>query len=120
VKQFKPQAIIRNGGADPHYQDELADLALTYQGLWSIGHAVSLASVDAGCGVIDLVCGGYNPGYEEKGLYALLSGCIGKPLQYGEEGIRPVNDPGVLKKTREVINELSDVLSQFWDIEKIK
>jgi acetoin utilization protein AcuC len=62
VHQFKPQVIIRNGGADPHYLDELADLGLTYRGLWAIGKAVSEASDEIGCGLVDLLCGGYNPG----------------------------------------------------------
>jgi acetoin utilization protein AcuC len=120
ANQFNPQVIIRNGGADPHYQDELADLGLTYKGLWSIGRAVSEASTHLGCGVVDLVCGGYNPGFEERGLYALLSGSIGKPLTYVEEGEQPTRDESVLEMTKGVINRLSDVLAPYWDIEKIE
>lgn len=116
VKQFKPQIIIRNGGADPHYQDELADLALTYRGLWSIGRAVSEAAEDVGCGVVDLLCGGYNPGFEEFGLYALLSGSMGKPLTFSEKGRKPKPDPEVLQKTVGVIKGLGEVLSSYWRI----
>lgn len=118
VRQFKPQVIIRNGGADPHYQDELADLGLTYGGLWSIGRSVSEAAKEAGCGVVDLVCGGYNTGYEEKGLYALLSGELGLSLTYQEEGSHPLPDSTVVSKTRTIINQLSDVLSDYWNINK--
>lgn len=118
VRQFKPQAIVRNGGADPHYQDELAELGLTYRGLWSIGRAVSEAAEEAGCGLVDLVCGGYNPGYEEKGLFSLLSGELGLDLNYREEGLPRVSDPTVVSETKAVINRLSDVLSGYWNIEK--
>ena len=119
VRQFKPQVIIRNGGADPHYQDELADLALTYHGLWSIGHVVADTAKDLGCGVVDLVCGGYNPGYEEWGLYSLLCGSLGKPLTFSEKGERPARDSTVYGKTVETVNGLRDVLKPYWDIEKV-
>ena len=118
IRQFKPQVIIRNGGADPHYQDELAELGLTYRGLWSIGRAVSEAAEEAECGLVDLVCGGYNPGYEEKGLYSLLSGELGLDFNYREEGPPPVSDPAVVFKTKAVINRLSDAINEYWDIEK--
>ncbi|MCX6649856.1 MAG: hypothetical protein NTV61_10805 [Candidatus Bathyarchaeota archaeon] len=67
VRQFQPQVIIRNGGADPHYQDELAELGLTYGGLWSIGRATSEAADEVSCGMVDLVCGGIIRGMRRKG-----------------------------------------------------
>jgi acetoin utilization protein AcuC len=117
VRQFRPQVIIRNGGADPHYQDELAELALTYKGLWLIGRKVSDTAKEIGCGVVDLVCGGYNPGHEEWGLYALLSGSIGKPLTFSERGRKPKHDESVLGKTSEIVKELGEVLSPYWKID---
>jgi acetoin utilization protein AcuC len=119
VRQFRPQVIIRNGGADPHYQDELADLGLTYGGLWSIGKSTCEAAEEIGCGVVDLVCGGYNPGYEEKGLYAIFCGELGQGLSYREEGPPPTKDIKVVNKTNAVINQLSDILKDYWRIEKI-
>lgn len=120
VRQFKPQIIIRNGGADSHYQDELADLGLTYQGLWSIGRAVSESAKEAGCGVVDLVCGGYNPGYEEKGLFSLLSGELNLPLKYREDAPNLNRDASVFSQTQAVINSLSEALKGYWEIEKFK
>jgi len=116
VTQFKPQVIIRNGGADPHHLDELAELALTYDGLWSIGRSVVEAASEVGCGVVDLLCGGYAPGLEEKGLYALFSGELGQRLGYGEDA-PPSPPPDVLDKTRSVIDELGENLRDYWDIE---
>ncbi len=119
VRQFRPQVIIRNGGADPHYQDELAKLALTYRGLWSIGRAVSEASAEVGCGVVDLLCGGYNPGHEEWGLYALLSGSLGRELRFRERGRRPKVDSTIVERTSDVLNELGEVLSSYWAIDRV-
>jgi acetoin utilization protein AcuC len=120
AKQFNPQVIIRNGGADPHHQDELADLGLTYRGLWSIGHAVAGTARDLGCGVVDLVCGGYNPGVEEWGLYALLSGSMGKPLTFGENDLNPNSDSTIYGKTVDVVSGLREVIKPYWRIEKVE
>lgn len=117
VRQFRPQVIIRNGGADPHHADELAELGLTYQGLWSIGMAASKAAEEVGCGLVDLLCGGYNPGSEEKGLFSLFSGELGLDLSVREE--KPsVPDSTVASKTKRMINRLSEVISGYWKIEK--
>jgi acetoin utilization protein AcuC len=118
MRQFKPQIIIRNGGADPHYQDELAELGLTYKGLWSIGRAVAEVAKEMNCGVVDLLCGGYSPGREEKGLYALFSGELGLHLTQEEDKLPPIYNPSVLSKTKAVINQLSDLIADYWEIEK--
>lgn len=120
VRQFRPQVIIRNGGADPHYQDELAELGLSYQGLWSIGRAVSEAANEVGCGVVDLLCGGYNPGYEEKGLYALLCGELDLALPFHEDSPNPARDTSVFSQTEAVIDGLSEALKGYWKIEKFE
>ncbi len=118
VNQFKPQVIIRNGGADPHYQDELAELGLSYGGLWSIGEAVAKAAEEANCGLVDLLCGGYSQGREEKGLYALFSGEYSLPQTQKEDVPPPSHDPSVLPRTDDVINKLSNLLIDYWEIEK--
>jgi len=116
VRQFRPQVIIRSGGADPHFQDELADLGLTFRGLWSVGRAVVEAAERAGCGLVDLLCSGYNPGTEEQGLYALFSGELGIELELREsQALEPV-DPRLLEKTGDVIDELAKILKPYWTL----
>lgn len=115
VRQFRPQIIIRNGGADPHFQDELADLNLSYRGLQMIGKSTVEMSDEIGCGLVDLVCSGYNPGYEEKGLYALLAGEIGLKLDYEEQ--IPVSEKNVIEKTSKTIKDLSLLLDDYWKID---
>ena len=58
VEQYEPEIIIRTGGADPHFQDELAGLSLTFHGLWEVGRYVVEVAEHAGCGLIDLICSG--------------------------------------------------------------
>jgi acetoin utilization protein AcuC len=116
VRQYKPQVIIRNGGADPHFQDELADLDLSYQGLRMIGEATVEAAEEAECGVIDLVCSGYHPGFEEKGLYAILSGELGLELNYEEDEPRPEPVKGCIEKTNSTIKDLGNILEDYWNI----
>lgn len=116
VQQYRPQVIIRNGGADPHFQDELADLELSYAGLRMIGEATVEAAEMAGCGLVDLVCSGYNPGFEEKGLYAILSGELGLSLDYMEDVPKPEPVAGCVEKTVSMIDELSTILRDYWRI----
>jgi acetoin utilization protein AcuC len=115
-RQFKPEVIIRNGGADPHFQDELADLDMSYTGLRMIGEETVRAAEEAGCGLVDLVCSGYNPGYEEKGLYAILCGELGLELNYMEDEPQPEPISGCIEKTNSTINELSHLLRDYWKI----
>jgi acetoin utilization protein AcuC len=116
TRQFKPDVIIRNGGADPHYQDELAELGLTYKGLWSIGRSTSEAANEMNCGLVDLLCGGYNPGYEERGLYALLLGELNQELKFHEESPPPKKNTKTLEKTEEILNQLRNYISGYWSI----
>jgi acetoin utilization protein AcuC len=117
VRQFQPQVIIRNGGADPHFQDELADLDLSYAGLWMIGQATAESAREVGCGLVDLLCSGYNPGFEEKGLLALLSGELDLELNYKEDEVLPEPVEGCVEKTSSTILELSHILRDYWNIE---
>jgi acetoin utilization protein AcuC len=116
ARQFKPEVIIRNGGADPHYLDELAELGLTYRGLWSLGRSASEAADEMGCGLVDLLCGGYNPGHEEWGLYALLLGELNQELKFHEEGHSPKKNTKTLEKTEEILKKLRNSISGYWSI----
>ena len=117
VEQFDPDVIIRTGGADPHFQDELAGLSLTYRDLWDVGRYVVEVAEQAGCGVIDLICSGYNPGMEELGLYSLFLGELDAELDISES-TAPEAIPGVLNETNNVLDELVSILEPFWNLPK--
>jgi len=116
VREFRPQVVIRCGGADPHFQDELADLALTFSGLWSVGRAVVEEAERAGCPLVDLLCSGYNPGTEVQGLYALFSGELEAELDVKESQAPEPEDPKLLEKTADVIDELAKILKPYWTL----
>jgi acetoin utilization protein AcuC len=116
VEQFDPEIIIRTGGADPHFEDELAGLSLTFRGLWNLGKRVMDVARVADCRVVDLICSGYNPGTEEQGLYSLFCGELGAELDIVESSI-PNTTPEVLVDTDKMIDDLAHILEPFWNIE---
>jgi len=114
AKAFRPQAIIRNGGSDPHFLDGLANLGLTFSGLRSVGKAVSDAASSAGCGVVDLCCSGYNPETVAEGWLAILSGLIGVKVELEGRGVPRRTNPRLLEATNVTIEELANRLSDYW------
>ena len=117
VEQFEPEVIIRTGGADPHFQDELAGLSLTFKGLWDVGRSVVEVAERAGVKLIDLICSGYNPGTEELGLYSLFLGELDEKLDIVESTSPEITDE-VFEETNRTIDELSSILEPYWDIPK--
>ncbi|MCW3991414.1 MAG: histone deacetylase [Candidatus Bathyarchaeota archaeon] len=116
ARAFRPQVIIRNGGSDPHYRDGLTSLGLTFNGLRSIGAAVSQAASASGCGVVDLCCSGYNPETVAEGWLAILSGLMGVEVELDERRPPPTARPEMLKATEAVIDRLAERLSGHWSL----
>ncbi len=116
ARAFRPQAIIRNGGSDPHFRDGLVSLGLTFTGLRSIGEAVADAASAADCGVVDLCCSGYNPETVAEGWLSLLSGLIGVELDLVERPSPRRGGPRLLRATEKVIDTLAERLSGYWDL----
>jgi acetoin utilization protein AcuC len=114
VREFRPQAIIRNGGSDPHFSDGLGSLNLTFEGLRSIGEAVAGAASGVGCGVVDLCCSGYNPETVAQGWLALLSGVAGFEAPLQETTAPSQASSGVLRETSAVIGEVRSKLADYW------
>ena len=116
VKEFKPQIIIRNGGSDPHFADELTQLGLTIDGFKMIGEKVrKLAEICHGK-VIDMIGSGYNKKVLPYGWLALISGLTGLKIEIKE----PIPIPQRLKKdlaleeTKKVISEVKSNFKSFW------
>jgi len=59
VAEFKPQIILRNGGADPHVGDKLTSLGLQVADFTMIGNRVRAMSEICDGKVIDLLASGY-------------------------------------------------------------
>jgi acetoin utilization protein AcuC len=112
VEQFKPQAIIRNGGADPHFSDALGSLRLTYEGFHSIGKMVREASDNYRIPVVNMSCSGYNPKTVAEGMYAIFVGLLSRELDI-KEMEEPEPYESQIQAVRDIISELSNLLKDY-------
>ena len=80
-----------------------------------VGRVVAEAASRAGCGLVDLLCSGYNPGVEEIGLYAILSGELGLEFPFKEE-FEPASGEGLIDETGRVIREVGAALRGYWSL----
>lgn len=116
TQEFKPQIIIRNGGSDPHFADELTQLGLTIDGFRMIGEKVRELSEICEGKEIDLIGSGYNKKVLPYAWLALISGLADFKVEIEE----PIPIPPELQKdpslevTKKVIEELKRNLKKYW------
>jgi acetoin utilization protein AcuC len=75
AREFKPEILIRNGGSDPHYADELTQLGLSVADFKKLGSLVREAAGDTP--IVDMYGSGYNPIVLSACWMSLLSGTTG-------------------------------------------
>lgn len=117
VFDFQPQVIIRNGGSDPHFSDQLTNLALTINGFSLIGRTVREMAENVCKGrVIDMIGSGYNKEVLPYAWLALLTGLGDLPWPLAETWplTSKYHKNGPLKYTKEMIKELKFLLREFW------
>jgi len=115
AEEFNPQIIIRYGGSDPHYLDELTDLGLTLDGFKMIGDYVKKIAEKICQGkVVDLITSGYNLKILPFAWASLICGLLDLDIDFNlEEKGAPPPDTG-LKETEIIIEELKNLLKKFW------
>jgi len=114
--EYKPEAIVRYGGSDPHYMDELTGLGLTIDGFRMIGRKVSELSEGLTEGrSIDLLLSGYNPVVLPYAWAALISGLLDIDIDLSglNEEPKPMHD-SKLTETKDMVNELKKHLKKYW------
>jgi len=114
TNEFEPQVIIRNGGSDPHFSDQLTNLGLTIRGFKIIGKEVrNLAKICQGK-EIDLIASGYDLKTLPYCWSALISSLVGREIKL-EEKIPPYlkKDPA-LNETKKLIKEIKKRLKKYW------
>ncbi|MCM8781365.1 MAG: hypothetical protein NC908_05530, partial [Candidatus Omnitrophica bacterium] len=114
--EFKPEIIIRYGGSDPHYLDELANLGLTLDGFRMIGQKVNVLSQQVSQGkCIDLLLSGYNSDILVFAWSALLSGLLDLDIDLNDakENLAPPSDTH-LSETKDIIVQLKRHLKKYW------
>lgn len=119
AREFNPQIIVRNGGSDPYYRDELTALGLTYDGLNMLGRKVRSISQATSGKLLDMMVSGYG----EQVIYgwlALFCGVENLDTDYKsfapEESLPHIQIPeGALNRdTKKTIQELKTALSDYW------
>jgi acetoin utilization protein AcuC len=116
ASEFKPQIILRNGGSDPHYSDNLTNLGLTIQGFRMIGEKVREMAQICGGKVVDMIGSGYNKEILPHAWFALLAGLanfsvpIEEPFQTSAQ---PRADSSLIE-TKEMIQEAKKILKDYW------
>jgi len=117
VEQFKPDVVIRNGGSDPAFWDDLTYLGLDIDGLKYLGEQTRSLSVERDVPLADLTLSGYG-GYIPEGWIAIWAGVLGlddfklpsAPVE--EMGWRNEVEPG----TARMISELKKELADYWNL----
>lgn len=114
--EFKPEAIIRYGGSDAHYMDELTSLGLTLDGFRMIGRKVRQLSEGLTEGrSIDLLLSGYNQAVLPYAWAAQVAGLL--DLDIDLNGIKEESKPrpGLrLDETKEMVRQLKNRLKKHW------
>jgi acetoin utilization protein AcuC len=116
TSEFKPQIILRNGGSDPHYSDNLTNLGLTIQGFRMIGEKVNEMAQTCGGKVVDMIGSGYNRDVLPYAWFALISGLANFSVPIEEPVHVPAprrGDPS-LNETKEMIQEAKKALKDYW------
>jgi acetoin utilization protein AcuC len=114
--EFKPQIIVRNGGSDPHFDDQLTELGLTVKGFRMIGERTREIAKVCDDKVVDLIASGYNEKVLPSAWLALISGLVGFKLDIKEFEPAPqrIKSDTVLAETGRVIDDVKSNLKAYW------
>jgi acetoin utilization protein AcuC len=117
TNEFKPQIIIRNGGSDPHFLDQLTNLGVTVEGFRMIGERVRKMAEVCGGKVIDLLTSGYNLNVLPYAWLALICGLadLEVPIKEPYPGQQRHMEEKAGIATENVIDEVKYRLSRYWN-----
>jgi acetoin utilization protein AcuC len=116
TQEFRPQVIIRNGGSDPHFADELTSLGLPVKGFRMIGGKVRRMAQICQGKVIDILGSGYNKAVLPYAWLVLISGLANFAIEVKEPVPIPPQfqtDPS-FEDTRRVVAEVKSQLKDYW------
>ena len=115
--EFKPQIIVRNGGSDPYFNDQLTRLGLPLKGFRMIGAKVRLLAEICHGQEIDLIASGYNETILPYAWLALISGLAGiEETDTEEQEHVPERYKYDLRvgETERVVREVKENLKEYW------
>ena len=116
ASEFKPQIIVRNGGSDPHFDDQLTELGMTVNGFRMIGEKTRKMARVCDDKVIDLIASGYNEKVLPSAWLALISGLAGFDLDIKESEPLPehIASDTALAEMGKVMNDVKSRLKDYW------
>ncbi|UCG35449.1 MAG: hypothetical protein JSW17_01215, partial [Candidatus Omnitrophota bacterium] len=118
TREFEPELIIRYGGSDPHYLDDLTVLGLTISGfkmLGSLVREVAQKVCEGKC--IDFLTSGYNLEILPFAWTALISGFLNLEIDLsGANEKAPPPRDYQLQETKEVVTQLKKILCKYWSL----
>ncbi len=116
AQEFKPEIIVRNGGSDPHFNDQLTALGLPVKGFRMIGGMVREMAKVCGDKVIDLIASGYNEKVLPYAWLALISGLADFKLEVQEPEPMPQRfmSDAAFAQTEKVMEEVRNNLKDYW------
>jgi acetoin utilization protein AcuC len=113
-REFDPQIIIRNGGSDPHFADELTQLGLNLKGFHMIGERVREMARVCSSKEVDLLCSGYNLEILPLSWSSLILGLMDIDQEFAEPFPEHPQGKEVFIKTEEVVAEVKRNLQEYW------
>lgn len=116
AREFEPEIIVRNGGSDPHFSDQLTALGLTVKGFRMIGERVREMAELCHGKVIDMIASGYNTKVLPYGWLALICGLADFKIDIPEPEPVPQRymSDTAFEETRKVIDEVKNHLKDYW------
>lgn len=114
VLKFRPQIIIRNGGADPHFSDPLTSLSLTLSGFKMIGQKIRKLAEICGEREIDLFGSGYHKEIFPYSWLSLISGLLKKEIKFKKSTEKIKEKEKVIKETQMIIKEIKERFKKYW------
>ena len=119
AKEFKPQFVIRNGGSDPFYADQLTMLGLDYAGLNMVSRRVRDLAMSTSGNMLDMMVSGYG----ELVIYGWLAqfcGANALDVDYNSFAPKPPHraptspENTLDRATESMLKTLKNELSQYW------
>jgi acetoin utilization protein AcuC len=114
VERFKPELVIRNGGSDPHFSDEITQLGLTLEGFRHLGKRVREIAEICNGKEVDLICSGYNPQIMPQAWSALISGLAEVDLDLEENFPLETEKTRTLESVEDLIKKIKENLELCW------
>jgi len=116
--EFDPQLIIRNGGSDPYFGDDLTNLELTSNGLTMLGRMVRDLSDRTCKKMLDLTVSGYG-NWVTEGWMAIIKGSLKADdvhIEYGpkRKGFERLDEMQIDYKAKMALVEIRRELGPYW------